>query len=244
MKTAWLVFSLTLLINLLLLLGFVGYLYSSGRLSRERLRAAVDIFRLPIAEQLALEAEQERLAEQQRRQAEELARLQAVSQGPLTLQQRLDATMQVDDMTLERFNLLKNAKADLEAYFDLVRTEVEKKQARLDERRRAFEQMLESERQRRQDENFRQAVAFYEQITPRQAKQMFQELIAQGRTEQVVDYLAAMQLRKAAGVLKQFKDGNEVRQAAELLQRLRQRGINAFDTKSLDTMTSTSGTAS
>jgi hypothetical protein len=41
-----------------------------------------------------------------------------------------------------------------------------------------------------------------------------------------VDYLAAMQMRKAAGVLKEFKTPQEVAQASELLELLRRRGVD------------------
>ena len=51
------------------------------------------------------------------------------------------------------------------------------------------------------------------------------ELIKQGKQDEVVEYLAAMQLRKSAAILDQFKADNEVPVAAQLLEASRTRGI-------------------
>jgi hypothetical protein len=54
---------------------------------------------------------------------------------------------------------------------------------------------------------------------------MMQQLLAQGETELVVEYLAAMQVRIAAKVLGSFETPAEIAQATELVERLRVRGI-------------------
>ena len=58
---------------------------------------------------------------------------------------------------------------------------------------------------------------------PKQAKAVFQELLTAGGEKQVVSYLSAMEERKAAKVLKEFKLPNEIDQAAMLIEQLRQR---------------------
>ena len=231
MKTLRTVFALTLVMNLLLVLGFVGYLYVSGRLSEQRVRAAVAIFRPTIEEQKSAEAQEAAQVIAQEQKAKEIARLQAVSQGPMTLAQRLDREMQSNDVAMERLNRMQRAKTDLEAYFQRVQTEVRKQQTQIDAERQQFQQALEQENKLRGDQDFQQAVQMYEQLKPKQAKQLFQQLMSQGKTSQVVDYLAAMQLRKASAVLKQFKTGDEIGQATDLIQRLRQRGIRPVSSK-------------
>ena len=226
MRTAWTVLSLTLVINLVLLLGFVGYLHASDRLSKERLRAATAIFRPTFQQQQLAEADAVRLADERQRQAEGVARLQAVSAGPLTLAERLDAERQTSDVAMERLNRMRRTKSDLEAYFNRVQADVQKQRAQLNSRQQDLQQTLEREATRRDDQDFQRAVKMYEQIKPKQAKQMFQNLIAQQKTDQVVQYLAAMQLRKAAAVLKEFKTVDEIDQATELIQRLRERGVD------------------
>ena len=63
---------------------------------------------------------------------------------------------------------------------------------------------------------------------PKQAKAILQTLLTEGHQDQVVDYLAAMQERKAAKVLAAFKTPQEVVQATALVEALRQRGMFAL----------------
>ena len=65
----------------------------------------------------------------------------------------------------------------------------------------------------------------YEQLDADQTKQMFQQLMAQGETDRVVDYLAEMQMRQAGKVLKAFETEAEIKSATMLLEKLRQRGV-------------------
>lgn len=225
MRTVWTSLCLMLIVNLLLLIGLFGYLCISGRLDKQRFRAAVDLFRLTINEQRKIEVEDDRLAEEKQQATEKIGRLQEAAKRPMTLAERLDAQTQSDDMAMERFNRMRRVKSDLESYFQRMKLNVEKQRAQLDVDRKAFQDALEREKQLSEDPNFKQAVNMYQQIRPKQAKEMFQQLIDQNKTEEVVKYLAAMQLRKAAKVLQEFTK-DDVAQAANLIERLRNRGIN------------------
>ena len=86
--------------------------------------------------------------------------------------------------------------------------------------------MLTEEQQKRQDEDFKNAVKMVEQLKPKQAKDLFVNLINQQQVGQVTEYLAAMNLRKAGSVLKEFKEPAEIAMATDLIERLRQRGVN------------------
>ena len=77
-----------------------------------------------------------------------------------------------------------------------------------------------------QDEDFKRAVKTLEQLPARQAKDVVQQMLGQGKLDQAVDYLAAMQLRKSAGVLKAFKSEAEVVQVTRLIEQLRLRGVD------------------
>ena len=225
MRTVWTSLCLMLIVNLLLLIGLFGYLSISGRLDKQRFRAAVDLFRLTINEQRKIKVEDDRLAEEKQQATEKIGRLQEAAKRPMTLAERLDAQTQSDDMAMERFNRMRRVKSDLESYFQRMKLNVEKQRAQLDVDRKAFQDALEREKQLSEDPNFKQAVNMYQQIRPKQAKEMFQQLIDQNKTEEVVKYLAAMQLRKAAKVLQEFTK-DDVAQAANLIERLRNRGIN------------------
>lgn len=213
------------LIHLLAAAIFAGWLWQSGRVNTERLSAAVDIFRLTIAEEQAQEEEAARLEAEAREMAERAARLEAVADGPRTLQDRLAIEERADELAIHRLDRLQRETTDLKRQIARAKELIAEQKAELDAERKAFDEFVAATTQRMQDDDFQMAVAMYEQLKPRQAKQMFQQLIAEGRTDEVVDYLAAMQLRKAAGVLKEFKTPPEIEQATMLIQRLSERGV-------------------
>lgn len=226
MRTLWTAITIVVLINVLLLGGVLLWLKSTGRIDAERVRRVGNIFSVPIEQEQQLQAEADALEEQARQQALDLARLESVSDGPISLADRLEAQQQRDDLATMRLDRLKRDIRDLQQQLELSKRLLAEKEAQLQSDRDAFTQALQQQQQLEQDENFQQTVSMYEQLKPKQAKQMFQDLIARGQIDQVVDYLAAMQLRKAAGALKQFKSPEEITLATELLQRLRERGID------------------
>src|SRR5690606_25896548 len=100
MKSVWHVFLVVVFLNLILAAGFVAWLWTSGRMSKERLVAVYELFEPTVAE---ARAESERIAkelaaEQARQQA--AARLEAAKAGPLSLSDRMTSLRQADERTL------------------------------------------------------------------------------------------------------------------------------------------------
>ncbi|MEX2672951.1 MAG: hypothetical protein WD294_12675 [Phycisphaeraceae bacterium] len=217
---------LLIVLHLLAGAGFVGWLYHTDRLDGARVDRVVAMFELTIEQQQQQQAEAERLERETRRQAEQLARLEAVADGPRTLQDRLTTERESDEVAQQRLERLQRETDDLRRQIARAQTQIARERETLEAKQAAFDEAVERQRALREDEDFQQTVQMYEQLRPRQAKQMFQELIAQGETEQVVDYLAAMQLRRASRVVQEFKEGADIVQAAELLESLRERGVN------------------
>jgi hypothetical protein len=88
-----------------------------------------------------------------------------------------------------------------------------------------MENMIRTEGQRKVDEQFLQTVKQYEQLTPKQGKQMIVALVNQKQTDQAVAYLDAMSPRAASRILKEFKTESEIALATELLEKLRTFGV-------------------
>src|SRR5690606_35920985 len=151
---------------------------------------------------------------------------EAVADGPKTTQDRLAEQQQRDEIAEARVLRLQRDIADLQRQLELAQTQIAKDRAQLVADRQAFEQARQRDLELQASESFQQAVQTYEQLKPRQVKQMFQQLLDEGKSAQVVDYLAAMQLRKSGAVLKEFKEPDEVGQATALIEALRQRGID------------------
>lgn len=226
MRTFWTVLSVVLLINFLAAAVFVAWLHQDGRLDQDRLERAVNIFALRIDEEQANAQEEKARLARQAAAAQEAARLERVADAPAQLSQKIAEDQEKDEVALQRLERLRREIQDLQHSNELARRLLTEEREKLDADRKAFTQSVAAENRKRNDTDFLQAVKMYEQLKARQAKEMFQQLLQKNQADQVLDYLSAMQMRKAAAVLKEFKAPNEVAQAAELIQRLRLRGVN------------------
>ena len=223
MRSLFTAFILVLVINLLALGALAGWLGASGRLSKDRLQAAVEVFNHTSAEEARLAEEAEKAEREAQALAERALRMEQVAGGPVTPEARLESIQVVDDKTRA---LLERQKVEAEALkrqLDAQQRYIEQKISELDAKQQAFDQAIASRIEQMQNEDFREAIAMLEGIPPKQAKQVIQEWLTAGDQQQVVDYLSAMEERKAAKVLKEFKLPNEVAQAAVLIEKLRQR---------------------
>lgn len=225
MKAFTLAILIVAFLHVLATFGFAGWLYGTGRLNRERVMAVVETFKPTLEEEARQKEEATRLEAEAKAVAENAARLEATAEGPLTLTDRLAADEQKDEVAVQRLERLQRETTDLRRQIDRAKELLAKQKGELDDEREAFDDFVASTTTRLQDSDFQQAVGMYEGLKPRQSKQMFQDLIAKGETEKVVNYLASMQGRKAAAVLKEFKSPPEIEQATMLIQKLSERGV-------------------
>ena len=182
------------------------------------------MLKLTVDQQEQFEAESQQQAEEHRNRLEQAARLEAVGKGPLTLGERLAEVAQSDERIMQRLKRIEREKEAIRRHSQNAQAALDRQKAVLEADRTAFQQFIDQRQKQLQDEDFQRAVRMYEQIKPKQAKQMFQRLIREGKITQVVDYLAAMQQRKAAAVLGQFKADQDIFEATMLVQKLRERG--------------------
>ena len=225
MKAIWTVISVLLLINALGLAGGVAWLIKTDRLNQPRFDRIREMLTVTVRQEEEARLKVQALEEESRQKAEEIARLEAVSDGPVTLADRLRTEQLRDELAMQRVERLRRDIADMRRQVDLAQSLLAEKQANLDMQRKAFTEAVERQKNLQTDADFQLTVQMLQKIKPKQGKQIFQELLKKGQRSQVVDYLAAMQLRKSAGVLKTFKTPEEIAQAADLLQALRERGI-------------------
>ena len=125
---------------------------------------------------------------------------------------------------------LERLKADTRAIrtrLDQDKAEITRGLADLRAREAAFDERVARRTEALQNEDFRRVVASLEKLPPKQAKDVLVAYVEAGDSEQAVDYLAAMQLRKSAGVLKTFKTPEETQLAAQLIEQLRTRSTAA-----------------
>lgn len=226
MKTLWNAVCIVLFINVLALSGLAFWLKQTQRLSGDRVRQTIEIFK-PTAEQEKVAKEQAaKDAEEAGKKAADHAHMESVGSGEKSMSDRLREQEDRDTIEMQRLERKKRETADLQNQLEIYKTEFAKQKLELDAKRKEFEEFRAREEKLKADADFQQAVQMYEKLPAKQAKQMFLTLLSEGKQPQVIDYLAAMQQRKASGVLKEFKSPEEIKVATELVQRLRERGVD------------------
>lgn len=219
-------------LNLLAVLGFVGWLGASGRLSSARVHKVVQMFEPTIAQSKAKQKQAAQKAAEQKQKQREAARLASVANGPTTVENKLNEDQQANDIAMERVSEMKAEVAALQNEIEQAKQHLAAEQASLEKKRKQFEQYVKAHQKKLQSKQFQRAVQMYESLQPAQTKLMFQKLIQEHKTDQVVDYLNAMQVRKAAKVIQQFQSPSGISQATMLLQKLRERGSDPMRAQS------------
>ncbi len=214
---------LVLLINLLAVGGFVGWLVASDRVDRERVEAAVALFTPTLTESQQSEAESQAMAEQVAAEQTRLTRLAEVAAGPRSLDQRLLANKATDDYVRELLNRLSAENAAIRSRLEQDRRLLEERHEELTQRETLFDDRVETRLGRMRDEDFTKAVAAFEQLKPKQGKAALEALLNSGQRDEAIDYLATMQGRKSAAILREYKDPQEAGRVAELIEALRRR---------------------
>jgi len=227
LKTAWNIIAIVSLLNLLILLGFVGWLVQSQRLDRARLHAVVAMLKPTIPEEAKAQEEERKKEEELRVEQEKIAHLKQAEQGPVTLMDRLSADQQADELAMHKLAKLQTEIAALHRGLETQNRQLTMERQLLVNERQAFEDARAAREKMVQSEDFKQAVALLEQIKPAQAKQMFEQMIRQGGNQQVVEYLAAMDERKSAAMMREFKSPEEIATATWLIEQLRLRRSEA-----------------
>lgn len=233
MKQIGLVIGIFLLVNVVLALLVAPvtlvWLASTGRLSSDRWERMQAMFSQTVEEELAQRAAEEAAAAEEEAKRQEAARLEAVSKGTMEIPDRILARQEVEAVTMALVERLKADNIALRRLLDNLQNRLETEKLALDAEREAFEEAKQAFLDRMEDEQFRKTVELYENVRAKQARLMFHELISRGKEDQVVDYLMAMDGRKAAGILKEFKDGQDIPVVTSLLEKLRQRGAEFID---------------
>jgi len=232
MKTAARVIGLLCVLHVLALLGGVGWLAATERLSMDRVKEAVALFEPTTSEAEAQEEEEkaEQMREDAERHADRAERAAGEAQpAPRSAAAELVDRQQNSELTLRR---IERARAEIErlrGQLEAGQRKLEKQREALNEKQKAIEQRLKEIEQKKNSAGFKRAVRLYESLPEDQVKDMFMSMIDEGKTEQVVAYLEAMQARTAGKVLEEFQTPEELTQAVELTERLRQRGMDLTD---------------
>ena len=223
MKSLWSVVSFLAVVHLLALLGFLGWMYGSDRLSLERVRTVRELFAMTMTDEKMQKEEQERET--------------TVNPERDSSMFQMSSTRQIELMTdVQRQELLATQRMKDESemharQFSLLNQKIASEREEFEKERRRWEEATGADRERKTNEQFTHTVIQYESLPAKQGKQVLIELINSGNREQAVAYLDAMKPRATSKILKEFKSPEEIILAAELLEELRIFGLGTVDSQ-------------
>lgn len=206
MKKLWNLVSIIAVVNLLAVLGFFGWLASSGRMNAEKLRELLAPPPPPTpAEAPAAAGEAEPPAD--------LVPTSVKIDGN-------DRQMRREAISLRR---LQEEKAQLDKVLDQREAKLTSDTESLRSEQAAWESSIAELKNAKTDEQFTKAVKLLESVPAKQGKDLILELVSSGRKAEAVAYLDTMSAFKRSSLLKAFKGDEEMKVATDLLEAIRLR---------------------
>lgn len=215
MKRLWDVLVLTLAVNFLVLAGGVGWLYSSGRLDRERVAKVKEILFPPPAPPAAATtqpASDGATTQPTLRLDELLAR-----QANRTAGQQVEFIRATFDAQMAQLDRRTRELGDLKAQIDLANTRLASDRAALDADRKKLTDEQQQAAKLASDQGFQDSLALYISMPAKQVKTVFMTL----NDDVVKRYLEAMPARTAAKIVKEFKSPDEIARVEGILEKMR-----------------------
>lgn len=207
-------------LNLLAVLGGVGWLMSSGRVSKDRVVEMTSLFKEPIA---VVEA---------RAKAEEAAAQKALAEQekplpsiPLNAQERNQVRVEMTQIDRQRLDRLKKEVANLQATLDKKSRLIEQSRIELEKERDEFNQMRARLAGLEGGEQFEKSLGTLSEMKAKDAKAVLSQLLDEDKKEEVITYLSSMDGGVRTGIISEFIKSGEEKLAADLLESIRLRGL-------------------
>jgi cell division protein FtsB len=237
MKTILHVLIVLALAHFLALLAFVGWLGMNGRLSVDRVERVREIF----SETVAAENVKAEIAAEEARIAEAAA--QEIDEGellPVDSSELLEQRIHDSRLDRQRIERLKREVEDLQRTVKRDQAELDASYERLQLAEAGFDDRRAKIAAIEGDEQFQKAVGVLNGLKPDDAKVTIEALLNQtdgpdGQDAEIraVAYLNAMNARQRTKVMAEFV-ADDPALAADLLERLRTKGLSTPETAMLD----------
>lgn len=221
MKKLWTLVSVLAFLNLLAVLGFAGWVYTTGRIDQSRIQEVQSLFGETVTER------DQRIADEEKAAAEAMANAEKpLPELALTADERNRVRVemtQVDRQRRERtareIQDLKGTLMNQQRMIDADRKALQAEQEAFDAMRARLE-IIEGADQ------FAKSLSVLSGLKPKDAMSALQVLLNEGKDEQVVSYLSNMDERVRTKIFAEFVKADE-QLAANLLESLRTRGLAA-----------------
>lgn len=242
MKALWNAVSVLAIANLLAIGGVVFWLMGSGRLDKERMTRLREMLSGTVAAEQAVAAAAAKEAEAQ---AQEAAVAERESRAPLSASEQLHVRLDLSEVDHQRIERIRQETRDLTITVARDQQRLAEERAAFEAEREAFDAMRAQLAEVEGQAQFRKAVSTLQGLKPDEAVAILMEILRlpagvggtlgsnaggvvdfeSGGAEQVVSYLNAMQERSRNKVMAAIA-GNDPALAADLLERLRTRGLS------------------
>lgn len=186
-------------IHVVVLAGFVGVLFASGRINREKLARIVDIVRETENEEVVAEVS-----------------LKTDEQVWRASSDRIEAEKVAEEIDERRIDRLVR---DLEAKYEMleeVKQKIVADEKQLAVREAKFSQMMKDERERLQNEGFLEAMQIYSNMPPESVKNLFMTM----EDRPVMEYLVLMDDRARKKIIKKFQMPEELEKIKRVINAL------------------------
>lgn len=177
MKSIWNAISIVAVANMLALLGLIGWLVSGDRLNVDRAREIRERLGTTIAQDQAI-ADAKKREEDAKAAADDAER--KASRPPLSAQERLDARLEATELDRQRAMRLRREIEDLQAQLDRQRGEIEAARTDLAIRERAFNSMVQLQRDSVESEQFQRALGVLSALKPAEATAILMQVMRSG----------------------------------------------------------------
>ncbi|MGF1632335.1 MAG: hypothetical protein ACFCVE_00655 [Phycisphaerae bacterium] len=206
--------TMALAVNFLLLAGAAGYLWTSAGVDREKIDAMKAVlWPEPTAEDSAEASGEETEADGP------IDQLTALLDAKSDLPDDYDAAgartltpEAVAELDRRRRELL-----DMRRQIEMARAQLAQQRAEIERREQALADRQALWTATARDEGFQQTLALYEGMSSKQVKELFMQL----DDNTVISYLRAMEPRKAAKLVKEFKSPPEVERITRIMESMR-----------------------
>jgi hypothetical protein len=218
-----------LVLNLIAMLGGIGWLLSSGRVNKDRVLEMTKLFNEPV------EVEQARIkAEEQAAIAEEAGKPRPIPDDALNSDERNLIRVEMTQVDMARLERMKREVEDLQSILRQERTGLNDDRAQFEQEKADFAAMRERLMALEGGKQFKKALATLTTMDAADAKTVLSSLLGldnnladprEAKYDEVISYLSAMDERARTAILSEFLDAGEDKLAADLLESVRLRGL-------------------
>ena len=218
-----------LVLNLLAMLAGMGWIFATGRVSKDRVLDLTELFDEPVTvEQMRLDSEKKAF------EAAEAAKPKPLPELALNSDERNLVRVEMTQVDIARLERMKREVEDLQGILRKERLGIAQERLDLDAERAEFEAMRERLAELEGGKQFKKALGTLTGMAPKDAKTLLSTLLGGGNTlldprerkyEEVVSYLSAMDERARTSIMTEFVKAGEEQLAADLLESVRLRGL-------------------